>query len=278
MVVTAVEPGSPISLPTAKKIILVASGKGGVGKTNIVANVALALTQAGQRVLVLDADLGLGNLDVLLGLVPRYTLAHVLRGERTLTDVIIPGPGGIQILPSSSGVPELTALTEGQRRTLFDALDHATGATDVLLIDAGAGIAANVLFFASLAQEMLVVTAPEPTAIADAYALMKVVSRQGLMRHFHLVVNMASRPEDGEEVVRRLRLVANRFLEITLDYLGAIPTDDAVRMAVARQRAVIELFPRAPASRALRQLATRIGRGQPRAPEARPSVGMPVGA
>lgn len=255
------------------RVIAVTSGKGGVGKTNVTANLALALARRGRRVLVLDADLGLGNVDVLLGLVPRATLADVLRGDRRLADILVEGPGGIRILPACSGLQELTALREDQRLALRDELDEAAGEADVLLIDTGAGISANVLFFAGLAGDILVVASPEPTAMADAYALMKVLSRREVGRRFRLLVNLAASPREGLEVHRRLGLVADRFLDIAIEYLGAVPADDHVRLAVARQKAVVDLFPKAPASVAFDRLAAAVAGWPGAAPAAMRAAG-----
>ncbi len=247
------------------QVIAVTSGKGGVGKTNVVANLALALAQTGKRVMVLDADLGLANLDVLLGLVPAYTLEHVLAGEKRLDEIILAGPSGVQILPASSGIQDLTALTSDQQQLLRDAFDRLAQDVDVLLIDTGAGISSNVLFFAVAAQEIMVVASPEPTSITDAYALMKVLSSRFSEKRFRLLVNMVRRREEGPEVYRKIGLVADRFLNISIDYVGAIPADDYVPMAVRRQRAVLELFPQAPASREFQRLATQVA--QWRVPE-----------
>ena len=157
------------------QVIAVASGKGGVGKTNVVANLAIALQRRGKRVVVIDADLGLANLDTLLGLNPHATLRHVLRGECSIKEVLVEGPAGIRIVPAASGYEDLTQLSDGQRLTLLDQVDSLDGDFDVLLIDTGAGISANVLFFATAAQETLVVVTPEPTSLTDAYALIKVL-------------------------------------------------------------------------------------------------------
>lgn len=240
------------------QVIAVTSGKGGVGKTNVVANLALAMAQTGKRVMVLDADLGLSNLDVLLGLVPVHTLEHVLAGEKRLDEIILTGPAGVQILPASSGIQELTVLTSDQQQLLRDEFDRLAQDVDVLLIDTGAGISSNVLFFAVAAQEIMVVASPEPTSITDAYALMKVLSSRFSEKRFRLLVNMVRRREEGPEVYRKIGLVADRFLNISIDYVGAIPVDDYVPMAVRRQRAVLDLFPQAPASREFQRLANQV--------------------
>jgi len=236
-------------------VIAVTSGKGGVGKTNVVANLAVGLARAGKRVLVLDADLGLGNIDVLLGLVPRFTLEHVLCGSHHLSDIIIPGPAGIQVLPAGSGLPQLTSLTDSQQLTLQSELEHVADTVDVLLIDTGAGISPNVTYFASAAQETIVVISPEPTSLTDAYALMKVLCRQHRERRFKVLVNMVKSQREATQTFRKLDVAAERFLNINLEYLGFIPFDDYLPMAVIEQRAVTEHFPCSPASRAFIRLA-----------------------
>lgn len=244
-------PGSPRGVP----VIAVTSGKGGVGKTNVVVNLAVSLARLGKRVLVLDADLGLGNLDVLLGLVPRFTLEHVLSGEKRLSEITVTGPEGIRILPASSGVQDLTHLTPSQQLLLQQELDHLADSIDLLLIDTGAGISSNVLFFASAAHEILVIASPEPTSITDAYAVMKVLSSRYDETHFRLLVNMAKNQREGLEVFRKIGLVADRFLNISIDYVGFIPEDDYVPLSVCRQRPVVDLYPQSPASQEFQRLA-----------------------
>ncbi|THJ20859.1 MAG: MinD/ParA family protein [Nitrospira sp. CG24E] len=239
-------------------VITVTSGKGGVGKTNVVVNLAVGLAQAGKRVLVLDADLGLGNIDVLLGLVPRYTLEQVLCGSHHLSDIVLQGPSGIQVLPAGSGLPHLTSLTDTQQLLLQSELEHVAGIVDVLLIDTGAGVSPNVTYFASAAQETIVVISPEPTSLTDAYALIKVLSRQHRERRFNVLVNMVKNQREAAQTFRKLDAAAERFLNIHLEYLGFIPLDDYLPMAVIEQKAVTERFPCSPASRAFVQVAKKI--------------------
>jgi flagellar biosynthesis protein FlhG len=248
-----IEPATPTT-----QVIAVSSGKGGVGKTNVVASLAVAAAKTGKRVLVLDADLGLGNLDVLLGLVPRYTIEHVLSGARCLDDILLSGPAGIQVLPASSGVPHLTSLTESQQLLLQEQLEQISSQVDILLIDTGAGISPTVTFFASAAQETIIVVSPEPTSLTDAYALIKVLARQYRERRFKVLVNQAKNPREATEVFRKLDRAADRFLHVAVDYLGYVPYDDYLPLAVMQQRAIADLFPEAPASRAFERLARQI--------------------
>lgn len=239
-------------------VITVTSGKGGVGKTNVVVNLAVGLARTGKRVLVLDADLGLGNIDVLLGLVPRYTLEHVLGGSHHLSDIIIQGPAGIQVLPAGSGLPQLTSLTDSQQLILQTELERVADTVDVLLIDTGAGVSPTVTYFASAAQETIVVISPEPTSLTDAYALIKVLCRQHRERRFKVLVNMVKSQRDATQTFRKIDAAADRFLNINLEYLGYIPFDDYLPMAVLQQKAVTECFPGSPASQAFLQLAKKV--------------------
>ena len=240
------------------RTIAIASGKGGVGKTNIVANLAIALRRRGQRVIVIDADLGLANLDTLLGVNPRATLRHVLRGECALRDVLVEGPAGIQLVPAASGFEDLTQLTDTQRLLLLEQVDSLDGAFDVLLLDTGAGISSNVLFFAAAAHETMVVVTPEPTALTDAYALVKVLSTRYAEQRFTVLVNMARGEFEARRTFTHLSRVAERFLHVSLRWAGWVPFDAEVPEAVRRQRAVVELAPRAPVSLAFEALAQRL--------------------
>lgn len=240
------------------QVIAVSSGKGGVGKTNVVANLAVSLMKLGKRVLVLDADFGLGNMDVLLGLIPRYTIADVLAGTCPLDEIILKGPAGVQVLPASSGVPHLTALTDAQQLMLQEQLEQLASEMDVLLIDTGAGISPNVTSFASSAHETIVVVSPEPTSLTDAYALIKVLARQYRERRFKVLVNQVKSPREASEVFGKLDTAVDRFLHVAIDFIGSVPDDDYVRFAVMRQKAVAEIFPQSPAAQAFMRLAQQI--------------------
>jgi len=237
------------------RVIAVTSGKGGVGKTNIVANLAYTLTRLGKRVLVFDADLGLGNMDVLLGKAPRYNLSHVIKGEKNIDEITVAGPGGMLILPASSGVQHMTELTPAQRVRILSALDTLMQGIDVLLIDTAAGISSNVMYFNVTAQEVIVVVTPEPTAITDAYALMKVMSLKYAEKKFNLIVNMVSGEAEARDVHRQLSMVSKRFLDISIDYLGHIPKDGDLTRCVRGQKLVTEQRPGAAASASISTIA-----------------------
>jgi flagellar biosynthesis protein FlhG len=252
------ESGSP-------RVISVTSGKGGVGKSNVVVNLGLALAQRDLNVLLIDADLGLGNLDILLGLTPRFTIRDALSRGLDLADVIVAGPGGLKILPASSGIPELAVLDSFQKIFLLNEMDHYTEDVDVVLIDTGAGISENVLFFNIGASERILVVNNQPPAIADAYALIKILVTQHGEKSFKLLVNGLSLSREAELVYHTLLRVTERFLGqgITLDYLGFIPHDAAVRKAVMRQQPVLALYPQSPASRSFGVIAQTLWESTP---------------
>jgi flagellar biosynthesis protein FlhG len=236
------------------KVITISSGKGGVGKTNVVANLAIALAKMGKKVMLLDANLGLGNLDVLLGLAPEYNFAHVLRGEKKIDEIIIKGPAGISIIPAASGLQELTTLSAEQKINLFSQLEGMDEKVDIMLIDTAAGISQNVLFFNIVASEIIIIASPEPTSIVDAYALIKVLHNKHGEKKFRLLVNQAKDNREGLDVYRNVSTVADKFLNISIDYMGYIPYDENVRKAVREQRAVIELFPTSKASKSFQEM------------------------
>lgn len=253
-------PRMEVSGSTQPRVIAVTSGKGGVGKSNIVANLGLTLSRLGQRVLIIDADLGLANIDILLGLTPAYNIKDVFSGEKSLAEVVVEGPGGMKILPSASGIQEMAELNDDQKLFLLNELDNYTENLDVVLIDTGAGISSNVLYFNIAAQERIVVANNEPTSITDAYALIKVLATKYAERRFHLLINELTSPQEAEFVYRNLVKVADRFLggEVAIDYLGFIPKDEAITRAVLKQRAAVDLFPQAPAARSFAAVARKL--------------------
>jgi flagellar biosynthesis protein FlhG len=245
------------------RVIAITSGKGGVGKTSIVGNLGYAFTKLGKKVLILDADLGLGNLDVLLGLAPKYNLSHVILGERTIDEILVEGPGKMNILPASSGIQELTNLNKDQKIQILTQLDLLIDSVDVLFIDTAAGISSNVMDFNATAQEVVVVVSPEPTSITDAYALMKVLSLKYSGKACKLIVNMVRRPEEGREVFRQLQIVTDRFLDITIEYLGYVLLDGKFTKGVRNQKIVSELYPDTPASRCFTDISRKISSMSP---------------
>jgi flagellar biosynthesis protein FlhG len=238
------------------QVIAVTGGKGGVGKTSVAVNLAAALAPS-RRVLLLDGDLGLANVDVFLGLSPRYTLAHVLSGERTLDEILIEAPQGFHIVPAASGAAHLANLDAATHLGLVQAFSALATRLDVLIIDTAAGIAHGVTQFSQAAQQVLVVICDEPASLTDAYALVKVLSRNHGVRRFRVLANMTRTHGMGEELFRRFERVTARFLDVVLDFVGEIPDDDCLRRAVRAQRTVFDLYPSSPAARAFKRLAGR---------------------
>lgn len=240
------------------RVISVTSGKGGVGKTNIAANLAYLLSRLNKKALVLDADAGLANIDVILGINSRYNLYHVLKGEKSLSETVIDGPGGIKILPSASGILEMTDLSCGQKLTLIDELNALNEALDFMIIDTGAGISSNVMYFNMVAKEIIVVTSPDPTALTDAYALIKVLYQRYAKKRFRLLVNMVRNPSEAKEIYERLSHTTNHFLNLTIEYLGYVLFDEKVKDAIKQQKALAEIYPNSPATRCLAKIAEKL--------------------
>ncbi len=240
------------------RVYAITSGKGGVGKTAVVANIAVALARNGKKVLILDADLGLANIDVVFGLAPKYNLNHFFSGEQQLPDILIEGPSGVKILPAGSGIQNFTRLYSRQKLRLLEGLDLLHNQFDFVLIDTEAGISENVTYFNTAAQEILVVTTPEPTAITDAYALMKLLSTQFHEKRFNLIVNQIQDEGEALDVFRKLTMVSNRYLDISIDYLGSIPHDRQMIDSIRKQKVIVELFPNSKTSLAFSALAAEL--------------------
>ncbi len=246
-----------ITEPRPVRVIAVSSGKGGVGKTNVSVNLGVAMAEEGQRVMLLDADLGLANVDVMLGLHPEFDLSHVIQGSRTLEEVIVTGPSGLQIVPASSGTKAMAELGPMEHAGVIRAFSELSHDLDVLIIDTAAGIADSVVSFSRAAQEVIVVVCDEPASITDAYALIKLLSREYGIQRFRVLANMAQSAQEGRELFAKISRVTERYLDVTLDFIGMIPFDDYLRKAVKRQRAVVEAYPRSRAAMAFKTLAQK---------------------
>lgn len=240
------------------KVIAVSGGKGGVGKTNVSLNTAIALAQQGKKVLVLDADLGLANVDVMLGLRVKQNLSHVLSGESELDDIIIEGPAGINIIPATSGSQSMVDLTPAEHAGLIRAFSDMKKHYDILIIDTAAGISDMVLSFTRAAQDVMLVVCDEPTSITDCYALMKLLSRDHEVFKFKVVANMVRSTREGQQLFAKLTKVTDRFLDVALDLVAIVPFDENIRKSVRKQKAIVEAFPDSPASLAFNSLASRI--------------------
>ena len=241
------------------RVIAVTSGKGGVGKTNIVGNLAIAFRRLGKRVLVLDGDLGLANIDIIFGLSPAYNIRHVISGEKDLAEVIVEGPEGILIIPAGSGVHELAHLTNGQKLNLLNEFDTLDGDFDIFLIDTGAGVSSNIIYLNIAAQERIVVATCEPSSIRAAGALMEIIHTQHGTRRFELLVNMVNSRNEARSVFEELGAALERFgKDMSLEYLGFIPKDDNFQRAAREQCPVLQRYPESESSRGFCDLADRL--------------------
>jgi flagellar biosynthesis protein FlhG len=240
------------------KIYAVTSGKGGVGKTNITANLATSMARAGKRVLVIDADLGLANTEIILGVKPRYHLGDLLEQNLAIEDVLVEGPAGVMLLPAGSGVHELSQLTDQQKLRFVEALDPIEDMFDVVLIDSGAGIGDNVQFFVGAAQEAILVVSPEPTSLVDAYAAVKVLSQRAGVRTFNVIVNPIVDELAARGIFQKLTAVTSKFLEAKVRHMGYVPRDENLQRAIMAQRPVCEMFPASPSARAIATVAARL--------------------
>jgi flagellar biosynthesis protein FlhG len=250
-------------------VLTVASGKGGVGKSTVVANLAIALARLGRRVLVLDADFSLANIDVLLGLVPRHTIQHFFSGECSLAELIVEGPAGIRVIPGASGVTELVRVDPARRHALLASLEEMRREHDCLLIDAPAGIGENVVSLSAAADRTAIVVSPEPTSLVDAYATIKVLGASGGLERIGLIVNGTHEEDETKTVHRQIDRVCRRFLGGGIALIGEIRHDEHVQKAVRRQRAVVEAHPACEASRGFERLAKRLSRERAPGAEAR---------
>ena len=242
----------------AARTLAVTSGKGGVGKTNLALNLGIALAHAGESVIVMDADLGLANLDVICELDARYNLSHVLTGRRQLEDIVVPGPGGVRIVPGASGIARLANCTADERERLVRDLARLEGWCDTLIVDTGAGISDNVIAFALSSDLTIVVTTPEPTAITDAYATIKVLTRNEEYGDVRCLVNQAGSRREAHEVLERITVAARQFLNVYVASAGYVLTDPAVPISVRRRRPLMLEFPTSQAARCVQGIAHKL--------------------
>jgi flagellar biosynthesis protein FlhG len=246
--------------PQPVRVIAITSGKGGVGKTNVSVNLSVALSDAGKRVMLLDADLGLANVDVLLGLRPESNLSHVIDGKRTLEEVIVKGPSGIMVVPAASGVKRLAELSSMENAGLIRAFSELNHDIDTLIIDTAAGINESVTSFSRAAQEVVVVVCDEPASITDAYALIKVLSTDFGLHRFRVLANQVQSAQEGRDLFSKISRVTDRYLDVTLEFMGVVPHDDYLRKAVRKQRPVVQAYPRSRSSLAFKNLALKTDR------------------
>ena len=239
------------------RVFAVVSGKGGVGKTNVAVNLGISLIEQGHRVALLDADMGLGNIDVLLGLKPKFNLFHVLHGERTLDEIMVTTPEGLKVIPTSSGIQSMSELSSMEQAAVIRGFGEIEQEIDVLIVDTAAGIAGSVINFSKACQEVIVVVCDEPTSLTDAYALIKVLNRDHGLYRFQILTNMVKNSRQGFSLYTKLCKVSDQYMDVTLNFLGSIPEDESLRKAVRKQRAVVQAFPSSRSTQAFKDLAAK---------------------
>jgi flagellar biosynthesis protein FlhG len=243
--------------PEPVRVIAVTGGKGGVGKTNISANLGVALAEMGRRVMLLDADMGLANLDVVLGLHADRNLSHVMCGECSLEEILVPGPKGMRVVPGASGMQHMAEMTPAENAGLIHAFSEVANDVDVLLIDTAAGISDLVISFSRAAQEQIVIVCDEPASITDAYAIIKLLNREHGISRFRILANMVRTVQEGRDLYNKMCRVTDQYLDVMLTYMGSIPYDEQLRKAVKSQRPVVEAYPRSRAAQAFKNLAKK---------------------
>ncbi len=243
--------------PDPVRVIAVTGGKGGVGKTSISANLGVAFAEMGRRVMLLDADLGLANLDVILGLHAERNLSHVMRGECSLEDILVTGPKGMKIVPGASGIQRMAEMSPAENAGLIHAFSEVANDVDILLIDTAAGISDLVISFSRAAQEQIVVVCDEPASITDAYAIIKLLNREHGISRFRILANMVKSVQEGRDLYNKMCRVTDQYLDVMLNYMGSIPYDEQLRKAVKSQKPVVEAYPRSRVSQAFKNLAKK---------------------
>jgi flagellar biosynthesis protein FlhG len=245
------------------RVISITSGKGGVGKTSLSVNLGALLQRMGRNVVLFDADLGLANVDVMLGIAPKWNLSHVVRGEKQIDEILVEGPDGMQIFPASSGIEDMAQLTSDQKMSLLAQFDAWERPVDYMIIDTSAGLGDNVVHFNQSAQENIVVVTPEPTSITDAYALIKVLSQNHGLRRFHIVFNQVKSAQEAKQLFENFLRITDQFLDVALTDLGHILADPHMPRAIRRQRALVDLYPGSEAVECMRRIARLLDRHPP---------------
>jgi flagellar biosynthesis protein FlhG len=244
--------------PNPVKVIAITSGKGGAGKSNLSVNLGIALAQKGRRVAILDADMGLANVDILLGIYPKFNLSHVLTGEKTLQEIIQVGPSGLKVIPGASGIQKMAELSVTEQASLIHAFSELDKDLDVLIVDTAAGISASVVNFTRACQEIIVVVCDEPTSLTDAYAFIKLLNRDYKLSNFHVITNMVKTAQQGQALFQKLTKVTDHYLDVTLRFIGAVPHDPNLGKAVQKQNPVVVAFPDTKASISIKEIAGKI--------------------